>query len=178
MASDDAVEIARLPAHDVEDRAETSWSRIGLRPFSVDDAGRRRSPPLAGASPPGDASSSLAHRVDMAVERCLGGGVDDRADMGIDRAGSPSFSSRAAPAIISIILSATSSCTQSRRSAEQRWPAERKADITTSSATCSGSAVASTIMALMPPVSAMSGTIGPSFAASARLIARHGRSSR
>ena len=33
------------------------------------------------------------------------------------------------------------------------------------------SAVASTIMALMPPVSAISGTIGPSLAASARLIA-------
>ena len=86
--------------------------------------------------------------------------------------GSPSASSRAAPAIISITRSATSSCTQSSRSAEQRWPAERKAEVTTSSVTCSGSAVASTIMALMPPVSAISGTIGPSLAASVRLIAR------
>ena len=68
--------------------------------------------------------------------------------------------------------SATSSCTQSSRSAEQRWPAERNADVITSSVTCSGSAVASTIMALMPPVSAISGTIGPSLAASARLMAR------
>ena len=50
------------------------------------------------------------------------------------------------------------------RVAEQRWPAERKAELITSSVTCSGSAVASTIMALMPPVSAISGTIGPSFA--------------
>ena len=66
--------------------------------------------------------------------------------------------------------SATSSCTQSSRSAEQRCPAERNAEVMTSSVTCSGSAVASTIMALMPPVSAISGTIGPSFAASARLI--------
>ncbi len=41
----------------------------------------------------------------------------------------------------------------------------------TSSVTCSGSAVASTIIALMPPVSAISGTIGPPLAASARLIA-------
>ena len=48
----------------------------------------------------------------------------------------------------------------SRRSAEQRWPAERNAEAITSSVTCSGSAVASTIMALMPPVSAISGTIG------------------
>ncbi len=68
--------------------------------------------------------------------------------------------------------SATSSCTNSSRSAEQRWPAERKAEVTTSSATCSGSAVASAIMALMPPVSAISGTIGPSLAASVRLIRR------
>ena len=85
--------------------------------------------------------------------------------------GSPSASSRAAPAIISIMRSATSSCTQSSRSAEQRCPAERNAEVMTSSVTCSGSAVASTIMALMPPVSAISGTIGPSLAASARLIA-------
>ena len=67
--------------------------------------------------------------------------------------------------------SATSSCTHSSRSAEQRWPAERNAEVMTSSVTCSGSAVASTIMALMPPVSAISGTIGPSLAASARLMA-------
>jgi hypothetical protein len=42
----------------------------------------------------------------------------------------------------------------------------------TSSQTCSGRAVASTSMALIPPVSAMSGTIGPRFMASARLIAQ------
>ncbi len=42
----------------------------------------------------------------------------------------------------------------------------------TSSATCSGRAVASAIMVLTPPVSAISGTIGPSLAASARLIRR------
>ena len=86
--------------------------------------------------------------------------------------GSPSLSSRAAPAIISTMASATSSCTQSRRSAEQRWPDERKAEVTTSSVTCSGSAVASTIIGLMPPVSAISGTIAASLPASARLIAR------
>jgi len=43
--------------------------------------------------------------------------------------------------------------------------------MTTSSATCSASAVASTIIALMPPVSAISGTIGPFLAARVRLIA-------
>ena len=70
------------------------------------------------------------------------------------------MSSRAAPAIMSRMGSATSSCTQSSRNAEQRWPAERNAEVTTSSVTCSGSAVASTIIGLMPPVSAISGTIG------------------
>ena len=39
---------------------------------------------------------------------------------------------------------------------------ESKAEATTSSTTCSGSAVESTIMAFRPPVSAISGTIGPS----------------
>ena len=88
------------------------------------------------------------------------------------RRGSPNASTCAAPAIMSSTRSATSSCTHSRRKAEQRWPAERKAEAITSSVTCSGKAVASTIMALTPPVSAMSGTIGPSLAASARLMRR------
>ncbi len=73
--------------------------------------------------------------------------------------------------IICSMRSATSSCRHRSRSAEQRWPAERKADAITSSVTCSGSAVASTIIGLRPPVSAISGTIGPGLAASARLIA-------
>ena len=47
--------------------------------------------------------------------------------------GSPTFSSRAAPLSMSSIASATSSCRQRSRSAEQRWPAERKADAITSS---------------------------------------------
>ena len=65
-----------------------------------------------------------------------------------------------------------SSCRHSSRKAEQRWPAERKADAITSSQTCSGNAVASTIMALMPPVSAIKAAIGPSLAASARWMSR------
>ncbi len=84
--------------------------------------------------------------------------------------GSPTKSSRAAPAIIAIILSATSSWTQRSRSAEQRCPAERKAEARTSSQTCSGKAVASTIIVLIPPVSAINTGIGPSFAANPRLI--------
>ncbi len=75
------------------------------------------------------------------------------------------------PRIISIILSATSSWTKSTRSAEQRWPALSKALARTSRATCSGSAVESTIIAFWPPVSAISVAIGPLRPASARLIA-------
>ena len=62
---------------------------------------------------------------------------------------------------MSIIGLATSSCTKNRRAAEQRWPAESKAERSRSRITCSGSALESAIMALMPPVSAMKGTIGP-----------------
>ena len=64
------------------------------------------------------------------------------------------------------------SCTTSKRNAEQRWPAERKALCTTASMTCSGSEVESTIIAFRPPVSAINGTTGPSLAANARLIRR------
>ena len=52
-----------------------------------------------------------------------------------------------------------SSCTNSTRAAEQRWPALSKAERTQSRTTCSGSALESAIMALMPPVSAMKGTM-------------------
>ena len=85
---------------------------------------------------------------------------------------SPSTSSFAAPCTISMTWSAIASCTHNKRSAEQRWPALRKALCTTASTTCSGSAVLSTSMALIPPVSAMSGTMGPSLAANARLMVR------
>ena len=85
-------------------------------------------------------------------------------------AASPVANSSAAPCNISMTLSAMLSCTHSSRSAEQRWPAERKALCTTASTTCSGSALESTSMALMPPVSAISGVMGPSLAASARLM--------
>ena len=86
------------------------------------------------------------------------------------RADRRSKSSRAAPAIIAIILSATSSWTQRSRSAEQRCPAERNAEASTSSQTCSGRAVASAIIVLIPPVSAINTGIGPSFAAKPRWI--------
>ncbi|MCY1174031.1 hypothetical protein D9M73_142170 [compost metagenome] len=65
-----------------------------------------------------------------------------------------------APFSIAIVVSAISSCSSNSRSAEHRCPAERKAEVTTSATTCSGKAVESTIIALIPPVSAISGTIG------------------
>ena len=67
-----------------------------------------------------------------------------------------------------------SSCTNSTRAAEQRWPALSKAERTASRTTCSGSAVESAIMALMPPVSAMNGTMAPRRSASACWIAQRG----
>jgi len=59
-----------------------------------------------------------------------------------------------------------------QRCAEQRCPALWNADTTTSSTTCSGSAEASTSIALTPPVSAISVAIGPGRAASAALMRR------
>ena len=47
------------------------------------------------------------------------------------------------------------------RRAEQRCPAESKADAITSAATCSGRAEESTTIALIPPVSAISGKGAP-----------------
>ena len=58
------------------------------------------------------------------------------------------------------------------RNALQRWPALRKALCTTASVTCSGNAVLSTTIAFSPPVSAIRGTMGPSLAASVRLMTR------
>ncbi len=84
-------------------------------------------------------------------------------------AGLPTRSSSSAPRSIASVWSAMSCCRHSTRSAEQRWPAESKADATTSATTCSGSAVESTIIAFWPPVSAISGTLPPR-CASVRLM--------
>ena len=88
------------------------------------------------------------------------------------RAGSPTCSSAVAPAIISITLSAMSSCTNRIRAAEQRCPAEVKAEPSTSRTSCSGRVEESAISAFWPPVSATRMPIAASRAASARLIAR------
>ena len=74
--------------------------------------------------------------------------------------GSPIASSAAAPRIDSSRVSASSFCTHSTRSAEQRWPALRKAERITSSVVCSTSAEESAIITFWPPVSAMNGTMG------------------
>ena len=114
----------------------------------------------------------------MRVERRLGLRVDDRTDVGRIFRGSPTLSASIAPAIIPIIVSATSSWTNRTRSAEQRWPALWKDEAMTSRVTCSGNAELSTIIAFWPPVSAINGMIGPSRSARLRLMARRSRSSR
>ena len=65
-----------------------------------------------------------------------------------------------APLSMSRVCSAISDCINNTRRAEQRCPALRKAELITSSTTCSGRAVESTIMQFWPPVSAIKG-IGP-----------------
>ena len=57
--------------------------------------------------------------------------------------------------------SAHSSCRQRTRRAEQRWPAESKADWIVSPTTCSARAEESTTSAFSPPVSAISGSVRP-----------------
>src|SRR3546814_6206324 len=63
-----------------------------------------------------------------------------------------------------------SSCTNSTRAAEQRWPADWNAEAITSLTICSGSAEESAIIAFWPPVSAIKAAIAALRAASARLI--------
>mmetsp|Transcript_15822 Transcript_15822/g.25810 ORF Transcript_15822/g.25810 Transcript_15822/m.25810 type:complete len:236 (+) Transcript_15822:741-1448(+) len=86
------------------------------------------------------------------------------------KAGSPTESSSMAPATSCSTRGAISSCRSSRRRAEHRWPALRKAEATASRAACSGRAVESTIIAFSPPVSATKTAIGPSRAARVRFI--------
>ena len=63
------------------------------------------------------------------------------------RSGLPTLSSRMAPRSIVSTWSALSSWMHSTRSAEQRWPAESKAELSTSNTTCSASADESTTIA-------------------------------
>ena len=79
-------------------------------------------------------------------------------------------SSAMAPVSIVMTLSAMSSCTNSTRAAEQRCPAESKAEAQTSLTSCSGRAEESAISAFWPPVSAISAAIEESRAARVRLI--------
>ena len=76
-------------------------------------------------------------------------------------AGAPMWISAIAPLSISTNRSATSSCTQSTRRAEQRWPAASKAEAMASVTTCSSRAEESTTMQFWPPVSAINGTGRP-----------------
>ena len=83
--------------------------------------------------------------------------------MSVDSAaGWPMVASSMAPFSMATMRSATSACRHSTRNAEQRCPAESKADAITSCTTCSASADESTMSAFCPPVSAISGTGWPS----------------
>ena len=84
----------------------------------------------------------------------------------------PMTSSSICPASSSSTRGAISSCSSRTRSAEQRWPALLKAEVTLSRTTCSGSAELSTIITLMPPVSAISVAIAPDLPASRCSIRR------
>ena len=125
---------------------------------------------LTGVSP--IRRASRGEPLDLRAQARIGLGIDHRADVGgeLRRVAHRELGHRAAQHLDHALGDAP--CSSSRRSAEQRWPAERKALVTTASTTCSGSAVLSTIIALMPPVSAISGTMAPSLAASARLMWR------
>ena len=106
--------------------------------------------------------------VDVARQRRARVLVDDGADVGRQqlRIADDELVHRAAAACAGS-SSAVCSGRHSMRSAEQRWPALLNADVSASRTTCSGSAELSTIIALTPPVSAISVASGPSRAASA-----------
>ena len=160
------VQPIRGVAHDVQHRPEYLASAASPRcRSSVRRAARRSCRARCPAA--GQREQRRAHAVRRACSS------DARASSSITgptsvagSSGSPITSVSAAPCSMRSTRSAMSSCRHSSRSAEQRWPAEPNALASTSATTCSGSAELSTIIALMPPVSAMNGTIGPGRAAS------------
>ena len=104
-------------------------------------------------------------------QRCARFLVDHRTDVGggVQRVADHATSRRprAACAARGRRYHPAGTATAAPSSAGRREP---NALVSTSVTTCSGSAELSTIIALMPPVSAMSGTIGPGRAASDRAI--------
>ena len=134
---EDLVEVLAAVGADVEDGAEDfdlgsssrpSWKATGATKL-----------PLAGRARFADQLGALPVNFSMCRELARGR-VDDRADVGVglgrvadfelgERAGEERQDARRAP-----------SSTKRMRCAEQRWPALWKAEITTSSTTCSGSA--------------------------------------
>jgi hypothetical protein len=83
---DDLVELTRLPAHDMQDRTEMLAVEL-CDAVQRDDMGGHEGAAQRGRFAGPDDAAELAHRLDMAIEPLLGGGVDDRADMGLDPAG-------------------------------------------------------------------------------------------
>ena len=108
------------------------------------------------------ATAGGAHGVDVAHDAIAGLGVDhrphvDRQAIGIAHA---EFAHGAAQhrqhVVGAVFLDAQ------HAQLRQRWPAESKAELSTSNTTCSASADESTTIAFWPPVSAISGMVWPS----------------
>jgi len=97
----------------------------------------------------------------LVLEHRLRLGIDHGADVGgeLDRIADDEFFHRAAQHRQDLRRDVGLDAEQAQ--AEQRWPALLKPDSSVSATTCSGSADESTIIALRPPVSAISGAIGP-----------------
>ena len=95
----------------------------------------------AGSGAASPAKPRAAHRLDMRVDRVARLGRDHRADVGRELARIADCElAPSRPSASSSMRSATSSCRHNTRSAEQRWPAESKADAARRPTTCSGSA--------------------------------------
>jgi hypothetical protein len=119
---------------------KTSRSRSSM-PSTSRSCGARRRCPSPGVR---DVSTGapLAPCVDIGGDIGLRLGVDHRADIGVERQGSPVTSASIAPKSISIKEAFGHVFLHiEQRSAEQRWPADWKAEATMSRTACSGSAV-------------------------------------
>ena len=113
------------------------------------------------------------HPLGVTLQGLARGRVDDRADIGREqpRIADPQLGHRARQHRQDPLGDVLLHVEQAQRRAALPGAVEGRGERRRAT-TCSGSAEESTIIAFWPPVSAISGTIGPSRCASARLIAR------
>ena len=121
--------VAPIAQH-MQDRAEHLAGQVGDG-VDLDRSAARRC--RASVSPPKrrpvDVMASCPHALDVLVGVPAAHLGDHWPTSTVRRSGLPRPSSAIAPLSIGTTRSAMSSCRQSRRSAEQRWPAESKADV-------------------------------------------------